>query len=103
MIKNSETYMLLMDYLSIRGEEIPYHAKKGHMELFSAYIDAHSQISIDECPGDGVQAIPILQSQCSNIIFSGQSKYNRLFHKVIHKGGKLEINYIKIFQNDKAW
>ena len=34
--------------------------------------------------------------------FADQSIYNRMFHKVVHKGGGWEINYIKIFQNDKA-
>ena len=34
--------------------------------------------------------------------FYDQSRYNRLFHQVIHKGGGPEINYIKIFQNSKA-
>ena len=49
--------MLLMGYLSIRGEEIPYHDKKATCNLLHAYIYVLSQIFIDEYPGDGVQAI----------------------------------------------
>ena len=31
--------------------------KKVTWNILHAYIDAHSQILIDECPGDGVHAI----------------------------------------------
>ena len=34
--------------------------------------------------------------------FVDKGKYDRLFQKVIQKGGESAINYIKIFQNDKA-
>ena len=36
------------------------------------------------------------------MIFSNKIIYNRLFQKVIHKGGDSDINYFKIFQNYKA-
>ena len=49
-----ETYMLLKDYTYIRGEEILDYAKKDTWKRFHAYRDVHSQILIDECPGDGV-------------------------------------------------
>ena len=49
--------MVLMDYPSIRGEDLPDFAKTATWNLFHAYIYVHSQISIDECPRDGVQAI----------------------------------------------
>ena len=81
---------------------MPYYAKKATCKIEYAYIDAHSQILIDEYPGDGVQAISRLQSQCANMKFSDQSRYNRLFNQVIHKGVESEINYVKIFQNAKA-
>ena len=68
-----------------------------------AYIDAHNQILFDEYPGDGVKAIKILKSQCANMTFSNQGRYNRLFQQVIYKGGDSDINYIKIFQNDEAF
>ena len=40
--------------------------------------------------------------KCANMTFSDQSRYNRMFKQVIHKGEESEINYIKIFQNSKA-
>ena len=52
--------MFLMDYLSIRGEELSDYPKKAAWNLLNAYIDAHSQRLINECPGYGVQDISIL-------------------------------------------
>ena len=98
----SETYMLLMKYPSIWGEEILDYAKKFTWNLFRVYIDAHSQILLYECPGDGVQAISRFQSQCENMICSDQSIYNRMFKQLVHKGGESEINYIKRFHNAQA-
>ena len=99
----SETYMLLMDYPSIRGRKLPYYAKNATWNLLYAYKDAHSQRLIDECPGDGVQDTSRLKSQCSNMTFADQSRYyNRMFQKVVHQGGDSEINYIKRFHNAKA-
>ena len=66
------------------------------------YIYAHSQILIDECPGYGVQAIPRFKSQCENMTFSYQIRYNRMLHQVIYKGGESSINYIRRFHNVKA-
>ena len=71
--------MLIMEYPSIRGEELLDYAKKSTWNLLHAYIDSHSQILIDECPWDVVQAIWILMSQCANMTFAGQSIYNRMF------------------------
>ena len=34
--------------------------------------------------------------------FYNQSRYNRLFQKVIHRKGEVEINYINIFKKAKA-
>ena len=34
--------------------------------------------------------------------FSDQTRYNRPFQKVLHKGGESAINYMKIFHNSKA-
>ena len=36
--------MLLMENPSIRGEDLPYYAKKATWNLLYAYIDAHSKI-----------------------------------------------------------
>ena len=91
-----------MDYPSLRGECLPDYLKKSIWNPLHSYIDAHSQILIDECPGDGLQSISRLKYQCANMIFADQSRYNRLFHQVIQKGGESAINYIKIFQNAKA-
>ena len=91
-----------MDHPSIRWEEIPDYAKQSTWDLLHLYIDTHSQISIDECQGDGVQAILIFQSQCANMTFDDQIRYNRLFQKVAHKRGESSTNYTKIFQNDKT-
>ena len=49
--------MLLMDYTSIRGEEMTDYAKKSTWNLLHEYIDAHSQRITDECPVYGVQDI----------------------------------------------
>ena len=46
--------MLLEDYPSIRGGELPDYTKTSTWNLLYAYIDAHSQILIDEYPVDGV-------------------------------------------------
>ena len=45
-----------MVYPSIRGEDLPDYSKNVTWNLLHAYIDAHSQILIDEYPGDVVQA-----------------------------------------------
>ena len=94
--------MLLMNYTFIREEDFPDYAKKATCNLLHTYIDAHSKILIYEYIGDGVQAISRMQSQCANMNFSDQSRYNRLFQKVIHKGGESEINYINRFQTAEA-
>ena len=52
--------MLLMDYLSIKGEEIPDHAKNTIWNPLHACKDAHSHIIISEYEGDGVQEISSL-------------------------------------------
>ena len=75
------------------------------MELFAyiyIYIYAHSQILIDGFPEDVVQAISVFQTQCANMKFSDQTRYNRIFQQVMHKRGESEMNYIKILQNATA-
>ena len=94
--------MLFMDYPSIREEYFPDYAKKAAWKLLNAYIDAHSQSLIDEYPENGGQAISILQSKWASMTFVEQSRYNKLYQQVIHKGGESAINYIKIFHNAKA-
>ena len=58
----SEIRMLIMECPSIRGEELPNYSKNSTWNLLHAYIYVHSQRLIDECTGDGVQSISILQS-----------------------------------------
>ena len=75
----SELYMLLMDYPSTRGEELPYYSKKSTWDLLYAYIDSHSKILVDECPGNGVQDISRFKYQCANMTFAEKNRYNRMF------------------------
>ena len=91
-----------MNYPSIRGEALPDHAKNPTWKLLHACMDEHSQRLIEDYTVYVLQATTILQSQCANMNFSDQIRYNRLFQQVIHKGGESAINYIKIFQNAKA-
>ena len=81
-----------MDHPPIRGEELPYFAKKNTWNPLHTYIDAHSQRIIDEYTGYGVQAKSIFQSQCANMTFADQIRYNRMLHKMVHKGKYSEIN-----------
>ena len=94
--------MLIMEYRYIGREYLPDYAKKATWNLLHAYIDLQSQRLIDEYTRDGVQAISILKSKCANTIFADQSRYIRMFRKVMHKRAYLAINYIQIFQNVKA-
>ena len=53
--------MFLIDYPSIRGEDLPDYAKKATWNILHTYIYAHNQILIDEYSGDGVHAISRLK------------------------------------------
>ena len=57
---------------------------------------------IYEFPGDGVKLISKLQSHFANMNFYDKSRYYRFPHKVTHKRGDSEMNYIKIFQNSQV-
>ena len=52
-----QTCMLLMDYLYIRGEDLPYYVKHDTWNLLNTYIDAHIQKLIDEYTGARLQII----------------------------------------------
>ena len=56
------------------------------MEPFYEYIDANSQIIIDEFKGDGVKYISRFLSQYEDMPFADQSIYNIMFKQVVHKG-----------------
>ena len=94
--------MLLMEFPSTRGEDLPDYSKNPTWNLLNTYIDAHLQILIEECRRDGVNDISRLKSQCANTAFSDQIIYNRMFQQVIHKGFNRGKQLGKIFQNDKA-
>ena len=93
---------MLMDYPYIRARYFTDGSKHNNWNLLHEYRDGNIQRLIYEYPGDGLQAIKILQSQCANMTFSDKSKYNRPFKQVVHKLGEPAINNIMIFQNDKA-
>ena len=76
---------MLLDYPYIRGEFFPYYAKQAPWNMLHAYIYAHIQRLIYDCPGDEVQAIAIFQYQCANIYFFDMSGYIILFQQVLHK------------------
>ena len=71
--------MFIMDYQSKIGKNFTYYAKIFTWNLLHAYIDTSIQIIIDEYPGDRVQAITRLQSQCENINLFYKRIYNILF------------------------
>ena len=72
------------------------------MNILHANIDVHSRRLIADFPGDGINCIENFQSHCANMTFSGKSRYDRIFQQVAHKGEKLVMNYIKLFQNAQA-
>ena len=55
--------MLLMEYQSIIGEDLPDNSEKDTWNIFCAYVDAHNQILFVEYPVDGVQDKITLQMQ----------------------------------------
>ena len=64
-----------------------------------ANIDVHSRRLIAEFPSYGIKCIEKLQSHCTNMTFSGKSRYGRNFQQVRYKGGKYAMKFIKRFQN----
>ena len=68
--------------------------------MLHANIDFHIRSLIAEISVDGVKLK--LQSHCSNMTFDDKSRYDRIFHKVTHKGVESEMNYINRFQNSQS-
>ena len=98
-----ETCQVLLYYPKIGGDDIiEDFAKKAIRNLLHANIDVHSRKLIAEFPRDGIKCIEKLQSHCANMNFADESRYDRTFQQVTHKGGKSAINYIKRFQNAHA-
>ena len=79
-----------------------YYYKDSSWNLLHTYIDVHIQRLLGEYPVGGVQAITRLKSQCANVTFAENSRYNKLFQRVMHKGVESEMKYIIRFQNSKA-
>ena len=76
--------MLLMDYPYTIGEDFPDYSKEATCKLFCAYIYAHNKILISRIWSTSHNKIAILMC-IKNFYY--QRRYNRLFQKVIHKGG----------------
>ena len=66
-----------------------------------ANIDGHRTILISEFPVDGIRCAEKLQSHCANMTFAENSRYDRIFQQVTHKGGESAMNFIKRFQNSE--
>ena len=76
--------------------------KKAISIFLHANIDVYSRRLISEFTADGVKCVEKLQLHFSKITFSDNSRYDKIFQQVTHKGRKSEMNYIKIFQNSQA-
>ena len=97
-----ETCEVIMYYPKIWEEGIKYYIKKEIRNLPHTNIDVQSRRLIAELPGDGVKCISKLQAHRANMNFSDKIRYDLLSHKVKHKGGESQMNYIKRFQNAPA-
>ena len=80
--------------LSKKGGDgvIEYYVKKDIRNLLHANIDVHSRRLIDELPKYGIKYLEKLQSHCANMTFADESRYDRTFQQVTHKGGESAIN-----------
>ena len=78
------------------------YVRKAIRNILHANIDVHSRRLIDEFPVDVVSCIFKLQSHCANMNFVEESRYDRIYHQVTHKGGQSETNHVKRFQNTQG-
>ena len=97
-----ETCEVLLDYPKSGGENIKYFVRNFIRNVLHADIDVHSRRLIAEFPRNGVKCIEKTQSYCTNMTFAEKSRYDRIIQQVTHKGGRLAMNYIKIFQHAQA-
>ena len=95
----AKTYMVLVDYPTIRGQYIKYHFKKAISNPLHTNIDVQIRRLISELPTEGVNCISKLQYHCANMNFYEKIRYDRLFQLVTHKGGESAMNYINRLQN----
>ena len=86
--QHKETCELILDYPKIAGEGRKYYVKRAIKNLLHENIYVHSRRLIAEVLGDEVKYISKLQLHFAHMNFSDKSKYDRLFQKVTHKGGK---------------
>ena len=70
-----------MEYNSIRGKYLRDYSNKYTWNILHSYVDSHSQRLIYEYTGDGLQYI-------TRLTLSDKRSYNRLFQKVVNKGGE---------------
>ena len=99
----TETCEVILDYPKIGGDDIiEDFARNVIRNLLHANIDLHSRRLISEFPKDGIKCIEKLQSYCTNMTFADESRYDRIFQQITHKGGEYAISYIKRFQNAHA-
>ena len=97
-----ETCEVLLDYPKIGRENIKEYAKRSIRNILHANIDVHSRRIIAELPGNAIKCIEKLQSYCANMTFCDQSRYDRIFQQVTHKGGESAMNYIDRFKHAQA-
>ena len=97
-----ETCEVLIDYPTIRGEDIKDYVWKSIRNLLHENIDVYSRSLIAEFPVDGVKFTSNIQSHCANMTSADKRRYDRICQKVTRKGGESAMNYIKIIQNTQA-
>ena len=78
---------VIIYYPTVVGEDTNDHVKKAIRNLLHADIDVCIIRLISELPGYGVKCISKLQYNCANMTFNEKIRYDRLFQKVLHKGG----------------
>ena len=94
---------MLLDNPKIGGDDIiEDYAKTAIRNLLHAKIDVHSRRLFSEFTIDGIKCIGKLQSHFANMAFADESRYDRTFQQVTHKGGESVITYMKRFQNAHA-
>ena len=92
-----------MDYKFIIGEDLTDCDKKSTWNLLHAYIDALSQILIDEYPRYGIHAISILKYQCVNMVFLTKADIIDCFREWFSKEGSQKSIISKYFRMLRLW
>ena len=95
--------MLLMEYPPTRGKEILDYSKTSAWNILHAYIDAHIQRLIYECPGDGIQYISRFKSQFANMTFTDQIRHNIMFQQVMPQRRGFRNQLYNFFRMLRIW